>query len=136
MKKKSETHPAPSYSERSRLVGTIRSPLGFFALALLIVEGLLLGAGIFFELSPLMRIVALGVGVSLFLIVFITVCWLVVKHPTHLVFSEDAHIQSEAMRLYCAGPPDRPPTAVLESIVSVQAQEPIVRQLPSTTAGS
>jgi hypothetical protein len=86
----------------------------------LIVEGFLLGAGIFFELSPVMRIIALGVGVSLFLVVFVIVCWLVVRHPTNLVFSEESHIECDAMRIYDNSSKPREST-MIETIVAVQA---------------
>ena len=47
---------------RGKIVGVVRSPLGFFTLSLLIVEGFLLGAGVFFNLSPTIRGIAIGVG--------------------------------------------------------------------------
>ena len=76
---------------------SVRSPLGFFVLALLIVEGLILGAGTLFGLPMEWKLVALGVGILLFLIVFSTVVWLVVKHPRNLVFSEASYVQFAAL---------------------------------------
>lgn len=55
---------------KAKIVRAVRSPLGFFVLALLIVESFLLGAGIWFNLPEVWRIAAIGVGVILFLIVF------------------------------------------------------------------
>jgi len=89
-------------SQRSRLISAAHSPLGFFVLALLIVEAFLWGAGVWFGLSELFKIVALAVGVSLFLVVFITVVWLVVKHPKNLVFGEESHVRFEEMRVYAS----------------------------------
>ena len=40
-----------AYSMRHKIVQAIHSPLGFFALALLIVEFFLFGAGVWFDLE-------------------------------------------------------------------------------------
>ena len=85
-------------SMRSRAVRAVHSPLGFFVLALLIVETFLFGTGTWFGLPEPWKIAAIGVGVLLFLIVFFTVAWLVVAHPQNLVFSEESHVQ--AMRIF------------------------------------
>jgi hypothetical protein len=91
---------APSVAARARIVKETRSPLGFCVLALLIVEAFLVGAGTLFALPDVWKIIALGVGVLLFLVVFATVVWLVVKYPQNLVFSEESHVQYAAMQLY------------------------------------
>lgn len=85
---------------RSKVVRAAHSPLGFFVLALLIVEAFLWGAGIWFGLSESWKIAAIGVGVLLFLIVFGTVVWLVIAYPQNLVFSEESHVQYAAMRMF------------------------------------
>lgn len=69
-------------------------------LALLIVEAFLLGAGTWFNLPDGTKVAAIAVGVALFLIVFVTVVWLVVKYPQNLVFSEESHVQYAAMQMY------------------------------------
>lgn len=92
---------AASYvSLRSKAVQAVHSPLGFFVLALLIVETFLFGTGTWFGLPEMWRIVAIGVGVVLFLGVFVTVVWLVVKYPQNLVFSEESHVQFAAMKIF------------------------------------
>ena len=92
---------AASYvSMRSRAIRAVQSPLGFFVLALLIVEAFLLGAGTWFGLSGEWKIAAIATGVVLFLIVFVTVVWLVVKHPKNLVFSEESQLQFAAMQMF------------------------------------
>lgn len=92
---------AASYvSLRSSAVQAVHSPLGFFVLALLIVEAFLLGAGTWFGLPEPWRIAALGVGILLFLVVFGAVVWLVVKYPQNLVFSEESHVQFAAMKMF------------------------------------
>ncbi len=114
---------------RTEVIRGIRSPLGFFALSLLIVEAFLLGAGLFYDLSATMRIVALTVGVLLFLVVFGAVCLLVIKYPRNLVFSEGSHVQFAAMEFY--GHRGNPVTgAALEVLLPVQAPPPPKPQLP------
>ncbi len=85
---------------QSRVIGTVRSPLGFFTLALLIVESFLLGAGAGFNLGEDSRRVLIWVGIALFLIVFFSVYLLVVKWPQNLVFTEESHIRFAAMQVY------------------------------------
>ena len=96
--------PAPDttsvLSARSKAVRAAHSPLGFFVLALLIVEAFLWGSGTWFGLSEPWRITAIGVGVFLFLIVFGTVVWLVIAYPQNLVFSEESHVQFAALKMF------------------------------------
>ncbi|MBK9166394.1 MAG: hypothetical protein IPM24_02900 [Bryobacterales bacterium] len=78
----------------------VHSPLGFFVLALLIVESFLFGTGTWFGLPEPWKIAAIGIGVLMFLAVFGTVVWLVVKYPQNLVFSEESHVQFAAMKMF------------------------------------
>jgi len=43
------------------------------------------------------KLVALSVGILLFLIVLSAVVWLVVKHPINLLFSEASYVQFTAL---------------------------------------
>lgn len=98
-----DTRPADTtsvLSARSKAVRAAHSPLGFFVLALLIVETFLWGAGTWFGLTEPWRITAIGVGVLLFLVVFGTVVWLVIAYPQNLVFSEESHVQFAAMKMF------------------------------------
>src|SRR5216684_1947358 len=88
------------FAHRGRILRYIRSPLGFYALALLIVESFLLGAGRLFGLSESVRISVLYAGVALFVGVIAVVTWLVVKHPLPLVFSEHSHLEWESMQIF------------------------------------
>lgn len=92
--------PATLLSIRSKAVQAVHSPLGFFVLALLIVETFLWGSGTWFGLPQEWRITALGIGVALFLVVFFTVVWLVVTRPENLVFSEESHVQYAKMKMF------------------------------------
>lgn len=118
-------------SMRARAVQAIHSPLGFFVLALLIVEGFLFGAGTWFDLSQPWKLAAIGIGVLLFLLVFGTVVWLVVKHPKNLVFSEESHVQFEAMKMY--GSEERVLTGrTLGALPSEPTPDQTKGQLPSS----
>ncbi|MBK5148048.1 hypothetical protein IQ285_10180 [Burkholderia sp. R-69608] len=85
---------------RTKFVSAAHSPLGFFVLALFIVEGFLLGAGRLFDLPPTARLVTLGMGVGLFLIVLIVVTVLVIWFPQNLVFGEESHINFARMQRF------------------------------------
>ncbi|WP_434715534.1 hypothetical protein [Paraburkholderia sp. A3RO-2L] len=86
-------------AKRAKLVSAAHSPLGFCVLALLIVEAFIWGAGVWFGLPMAIKIAALAVGVLLFVGVFATVVWLVVKYPKNLVFSEESHVRVEELRV-------------------------------------
>lgn len=119
------------YAIRHKAVQAVHSPLGFFALALLIVEGFLFGAGAWFDLDPTMRIGAMAVGVVLFLVVFGTVVALVVKYPKNLVFSEESHLQYEGMQIF--GTEENAMTGQMLTALEVEVAPPLpVSQLPET----
>jgi uncharacterized membrane protein len=121
-------------SRKSSVVRAARSPLGFFVLSLLVVEGLLGAAGIGFGLSEAWRLIALGVGVLLFLIVFGTVVWLVIRYPQNLVFSEESHVQIEALRIYG----NESHRISIDDVVAIRSQpppQPPTGQLPPSSAG-
>lgn len=120
---------APVFSARSRIVRAAHSPLGFFVLALLIVEAFLWGAGIWFDLADDWKIAAIGIGVFLFLVVFGTVVWLVIAYPQNLVFSEESHVQYAAMKFF--GTESQKLTGRdIEALPSSSAPEPPKGQLP------
>lgn len=122
-------------SSRSRIVRATHSPLGFFVLALLIVETFLWGSGTWFSLSEGWKIIAICIGVFLFLVVFVTVVWLVIAYPQNLVFGEESHIQFAAMKMF--GTESRLITGSdLNALPQVAAPEPPIGQLPNSTEGN
>jgi type III secretory pathway component EscU len=123
-----------AFASRTDVLRVIRSPLSFFVLALLIIEIFLILAGTLFNLPLGMRIGVLTAGVLLFILVIGCVYRLVVKYPTHLVFSETSHVASLAMRLY--GDDAHPLMSRL--MLGVPPPEPPTGQLPpsTTTEGS
>src|SRR6266478_1215483 len=88
------------FAHRGEILRYVKSPLGFYTLALLIVESFLLGAGRLFNLSESVRISVLYMGVGLFVGVIAVVTWLVIKHPLPLVFSERSHLEWESMQVH------------------------------------
>jgi hypothetical protein len=109
---------------------SVRTPLGFCALALLIVEAFILGAGTLFGLPIEWKLIAIGVGVLLFVMVFWTVVWLVVKHPRKLVFSASSYVEIAALVF---GEKGHPVTgAQLENMPQQETPTPPVGQLPDS----
>jgi hypothetical protein len=85
---------------RRSIVSYVKSPLGFYVLALLIVETFLTFAGALFGLSEPVRIAAMTTGVLLFIGLIAVVTVLVVKYPTSLVFTEHSHLEWQSMQIY------------------------------------
>ena len=122
-------------SSRSRIVRAAHSPLGFFVLALLIVETFLLGSGSWFGLSEQWKIASISIGVFLFLVVFGTVVWLVIAYPQNLVFGEESHVQFAAMKMF--GTESRLITGNdLNALPPVAAPEQPLGQLPNSAGGN
>lgn len=122
-------------ASRWRVVSAAHSPLGFFVLALLIVEAFLLGSGTFFGLSENWKITSILIGVTLFLVVFFAVFWLVISHPQNLVFGEESHVQYAAMRMF--GTESRRITGSdLNSLPPAVAPPPPPGQLPNNSGSN
>lgn len=83
---------------KSNIIKVITSPLGFFALSLLIVEGFLTIVLIFSDLDTAQKFLGMKIGASLFVIVVGGVWWLVKNHPTNLTYGESAHLEEERMK--------------------------------------
>lgn len=81
--------------DRSNLVKVITSPLGFFALSLLTVEGFLTIAMVFSNIEPANKVMGMMIGAGLFLIVVVIVFALVWCKPTNLTFGEKSHLKHE-----------------------------------------
>ena len=80
---------------RSNLVSVVTSPLGFFALSLLIVEGFLAIVMVFSDVSPEAKFWGMVIGAGLFFIVVLGVWLLVLTKPTNLTFGEQSHLEHE-----------------------------------------
>jgi hypothetical protein len=86
--------PAPSlFAGREKIISGIGSPLGFYVLALLIVEAFLFGAGSLFNLPVETRTYLVWAGLAVFLFIVLVVLLLVIRYPQNLVFTERSHLQ-------------------------------------------
>src|ERR1044072_4585204 len=87
----------PDSVGRATLVSVITTPLGFFALSLLIVEGFLgislIGAG----LSGDHKFIGLWIGAILFVVVVTLVTILVWNKPENLTFGEKSYLEMQKM---------------------------------------
>lgn len=83
---------------RRRLVETITSPIGFFALALLIVEAFLATVLIGANLQANEKMLGVWTGVAMFIVVVVMVFMLVWSKPEHFVFDRTALLEREKMR--------------------------------------
>jgi hypothetical protein len=79
-------------SSWAKIIEAVCSPLGFYALALLIVEGFLALVLTFANLSDTAREYGMWAGISLFLLVFIVVSLLSWFKPQNLTFAEHGHL--------------------------------------------
>lgn len=77
---------------RARLLETVNAPLGFYVLALLIVESFLATALLGGGLDTYSQFMALWMGVGMFVLVVAAVTVLVWKKPENLTFDKQAHL--------------------------------------------
>lgn len=87
-------------NQRTNLISVITSPLGFFALSLLIVEGFLTIVLIFSNLEAEGKFYGMLIGAGLFILVVGGVWYLVKNDPKNLTFGERSHLEEERMRNY------------------------------------
>lgn len=74
------------------LVNAVNAPLGFFVLALLIVESFLATAILKGGLKSDNQLIVLWMGVGMFVVVVIVVALLVWNKPENLTFDKQAHL--------------------------------------------
>jgi len=87
----------------ARIVEAIDKPLGFYVLALLIVEGFLALVLTLSELQDQAKERGMWAGVGLFLIVVLVVTVCVWKKPTHLTFTERGSLTQMGKMTYGSG---------------------------------
>ena len=76
----------------AKLIEAVTAPLGFFVLALLIVESFLAAALLRGGLAESVQITVLWMGVGLFILVTVIVALLVWMKPENLTFDKQAHL--------------------------------------------
>lgn len=79
-------------SAAGKLIEAVSTPLGFFVLALLIVESFLGTVLVLANLTNDEKMIGMYVGVGLFVLVMLVVTVLVWCKPQHLTFDKDAHL--------------------------------------------
>lgn len=77
------------------IIETINHPLGFFALALLIVETFLATVLLGSNLNDDQKFLGMWAGLALFLILIIAVCVFVWFKPKNLTFGEESHLKDK-----------------------------------------
>ena len=87
--RKAPSQPSPV---RAKLVEAINTPLGFFVLALLIVESFLAAVLLGAKLADDQKMTCVTIGVCLFIFVVTLVGVFVWFKPLHLTFDRDAHL--------------------------------------------
>lgn len=76
----------------AKLIEAVTAPLGFFVLALLIVESFLSIALVGGSLDAANQLTVLWMGVGMFVLVILVVTTLVWKKPESLTFDKQAHL--------------------------------------------
>ncbi|HEX7890745.1 MAG TPA: hypothetical protein VF522_15400 [Ramlibacter sp.] len=82
-----------SEASKSQIIEAITAPLGFFVLALLIVEAFLATVLIGAELQNTDRVFGMYLGVGLFILVVVVVGLFVWFKPENLTFDKEAHLR-------------------------------------------
>lgn len=81
-------------NSKNQMIEVITAPLGFFVLALLIVESFLATVLIGASLERADKINGMYLGVGLFLLVMLIVAVLVWFKPDNLTFDKEAHLRN------------------------------------------
>ena len=76
-----------------RIIESITAPLGFFVLALLIVEGFLGTVLVWADLEKTGEVAGMYLGVGMFVLVVLLVFILVWFKPDNLTFDKEAHLR-------------------------------------------
>ena len=100
---------------RAKLVAGITAPLGFYVLALLIVESFLAAVLILAEIPTSERMTGVLVGAGMFALVIVLVTLLVWKKPDNLTFDKEAHLVDRGKTPYGSDEESVPPEAVFSS---------------------
>jgi uncharacterized membrane protein required for colicin V production len=93
----SATDHSQSGETRGRLIEAITSPIGFFVLALLIVEAFLATVLVGASLEAKDKMIGVWFGVGMFVLVVIMVFILVCFRPQNFVFDRGAHLEQQKM---------------------------------------
>lgn len=81
-----------NYKSRTGIIETIKSPLGFYVLALLIVEAFIATCLIFSKLEPRSKFIGLLIGIGLFVLIVVIVAIFAWFKPHNLTYNGYAHL--------------------------------------------
>jgi hypothetical protein len=84
-----------NYNKRNQIIEAITAPLGFFVLALLIVESFLATVLIGTALENRDKLNGIYLGIGLFVFVTLIVSMLVWFKPDNLTFDKEAHLRNK-----------------------------------------
>ena len=101
-----------------RIVESITAPLGFFVLALLIVESFLASVLIFAGLEKAEKMIGIYIGAGLFILVTVAVAILDWFKATNLVYDKEAHLRERGR------PPFGTSTGIVENRDELLSKEP------------
>ena len=85
---------------KTTIIETITAPLGFFVLALLIVESFLATVLVGANLESVDKVLGIWLGIGLFIIVITMVFILVWFKPESLTFDKSAHLMGKGLIRY------------------------------------
>ena len=102
-------------SSAARIIEAVNAPLGFFVLALVIVESFLASVTIGGGLESQHQLIALVAGVAMFVMVVLVVAILVWKKPENLTFDKQAHLVRSGASYGTESQPDTDRDALLPS---------------------
>lgn len=100
---------------RIKLIEAVTTPLGFFVLALLIVEAFLATVLVWAELNSTDKMIGVWLGVGLFILVVGVVTILVWHRPMYLTFDKDAHLLDRGKVPYGSNQAQISPAALFDS---------------------
>ncbi|MBC2601200.1 hypothetical protein [Puniceicoccus vermicola] len=87
--------PVSQPHSRRPIIRAIHAPLGFYVLALLIVEVFLASVLMAVDLPADLKATTLYAGIGLFVLVLLVVSVLVWKKPENLIYDKEAYLQEE-----------------------------------------
>lgn len=102
--------PKKSSDPRAGLVESITSPIGFFVLALLIVEAFLATVLVGANLPETEKMTAVWAGVAMFILVVVMVFALVWFKPDNFMFTNQEHIERLRLAVRSDSPQPLPGT--------------------------
>lgn len=106
---------AAQSAQRVTVLEAITAPLGFFVLALLIVEAFLATVLVGTNLEPKDKLSGMWAGIGLFVFVTLIVAVLVWYKPSHLTFDKHAHLIDRGRVPYGTDQERVPPEELFES---------------------